>query len=55
MLSSKVFTKEEFAQCRQELAELHAEIKKRNQELGYPMDEIVPSFPENFTPHQKSN
>jgi uncharacterized protein YdhG (YjbR/CyaY superfamily) len=48
-----VFTEEEFAQCKQKLAELHAEIKERNQELGNPMNYILPSFPENFTPYKK--
>ena len=54
MLSSKVFTEEEFTQCRQKLAELHVEIKERGQELGYTMDNILPSFPEKFTPYKKS-
>ena len=53
MLSTRVFTEEEFAQCKQNLAELHAEIKERNQELGNPMNYILPSFPENFTPYKK--
>ena len=53
MLSSKVFTEEEFAQCRQKLAELHAEIKERSQELGYPMDHILPAFPDDFIRYKK--
>ena len=54
MLSTRVFTEEEFAQCKQKLAELHAEIKERNQEQGNPMNYSLPSFPENFTPYKKS-
>jgi len=55
MLSSKVFTEEEFAQCKQKLAELHAEIKDRSRGLGYSMDHILPAFPGDFTRHKKSN
>lgn len=48
MLSSKVFTEEEFTQCKQKLAELHAAIKEKGQEAGYSMENIFPSFPTAF-------
>jgi hypothetical protein len=45
MLSTKVFSEEEFTQCKQTLAELHAAIKEKAEELGYSMKNIFPSFP----------
>ena len=48
MLSSRVFTEEEFAQCRRRLAELHVEIKLKAAESGYPIEKVLPSFPEEF-------
>jgi hypothetical protein len=45
MLSSKVFTEEEFTQCKQKLAEIHAAIKAKGEAAGYPMNNIFPSFP----------
>ena len=47
MLSTKVFTGEEFAQCKQTLAELHAAIKEKAEQQGYSMKNIFPSFPRN--------
>ena len=46
MLSSKVFTEEEFTQCKQKLAEIHAAIKEKGMEAGYSMENIFPSFPD---------
>ena len=45
MLSSKVFTEEEFTQCKQKLAEIHAAIKEKGTQAGYSMENIYPSFP----------
>ena len=44
MLSSKVFTREEFAQCKQTLAELHAAIILKAEEEGCPVANIHPNF-----------
>ena len=46
MLLSKVFTEEEFTQCKQKLAEIHAAIKEKGTQAGYSMDNIFPSFPD---------
>ena len=46
MLASKVYTVDEFTHCRQKLAELHTQIKAKGEQLGYSMDRILPSFPE---------
>lgn len=48
MLSSKVFTEEEFTQCKQKLAEIHAAIKEKGIKAGYSMENIYPSFPNEF-------
>ena len=48
MLSSKVFTEEEFTQCKRRLAELHSQIKEKASELGYSMDKVLPAFPEDM-------
>jgi len=45
MLSSKVFTEEEFTHCKQKLAEIHAAIKEKGTKAGYSMENIYPSFP----------
>ena len=45
MLSTKVFSEEEFTQCKQILAELHAAIKQKSEEEGYSMEKVLPSFP----------
>ncbi len=45
MLSTKVFSEEEFTQCKQTLAELHAAIKEKAEEMGYSMKNIFPNFP----------
>ena len=45
MLSTRVFNEEEFTQCKQILAELHAAIKEKATEEGYSMDNIYPNFP----------
>ena len=45
MLSTRVFKEEEFTQCKQILAELHAAIKEKAREEGYSMDNIYPNFP----------
>jgi hypothetical protein len=50
MLSSKVFTEEEFTQCKQKIAEIHAAIKEIGQQAGYSMDNIFPSFPNDYPP-----
>ena len=47
MLSSGFFSVEEFTQCKQQLAEIHAAIKERSEKEGYPMKFILPNFPEN--------
>ena len=47
MLSTRVFSEEEFTQCKQTLAELHAAIKIKAELLGYSMKNIFPSFPHN--------
>ena len=48
MLSSKVFTEEEFTQCKQKLAEIHAAIKEKGTQAGYSMENIFPSYPDEF-------
>jgi len=48
MLSSKVFTEEEFTHCKQQLAEIHAAIKEKGTKAGYSMENIYPSFPSDF-------
>ena len=45
MLSTRVFSEEEFAQCKQTLAELHAAIKEKAAQDGYPMNNVFPNFP----------
>lgn len=50
MLSSKVFTEEEFTHCKQKIAEIHAAIKEKGQQAGYSMDNIFPSFPNEYPP-----
>jgi len=40
---------EEFTQCKQQLAEIHAAIKEKSKEEGFPMEYILPNFPENFS------
>ena len=47
MLSTRVFSEEEFTQCKQTLAELHAAIKEKAEQQGYSMKNIFPSFPRN--------
>jgi hypothetical protein len=47
MLSTRVFSEEEFTQCKQTLAELHAAIKEKAEALGYSMKNIFPSYPSN--------
>ena len=42
MLMSKVFTEEEFTQCKRRLAELHSQIKEKATEMGYPMEKVLP-------------
>ena len=46
MLSTRVFSEEEFTQCKQTLAELHAAIKDKAEEMGYSMKNIFPSYPD---------
>ena len=45
MLSTKVFTGEEFTQCKQTLAELHSAIIEKAEQEGCPVDNIFPDFP----------
>lgn len=45
MLSTRVFSEEEFAQCKDTLAELHAAIKVKAKLEGYNTDNIFPNFP----------
>ena len=47
MLSTRVFSEEEFTQCKQTLAELHSAIKIKAELLGYSMKNIFPSYPHN--------
>lgn len=47
MLSTRVFSEEEFAQCKRELAELHALIKEKAAEAGFPIINISPDFSNN--------
>ena len=47
MLSTRVFSEEEYTQCKQTLAELHAAIKKNAELQGFSMKNIFPSFPHN--------
>jgi hypothetical protein len=54
MLSTRVFNEEEFAQCKQTLAELHAAIKVKAQEEGYNTNNISPNFPDNEFRHRNS-
>ena len=54
MLSTKVFTEEEFTQCKQTLAELHAEVKEKAEQEGRPIKNIFPNFPDNISIYQKS-
>ena len=46
MLSSGFFSVEEFTQCKQRLAEIHAAIKENSKKEGYSMEYILPNFPE---------
>jgi len=55
ILSSGIFRVEEFTQCRQELAEIHAAIKERGKKEGAPMEYILPSFPNNFPKYRINN
>lgn len=52
MLSTKVFSEEEFAQCKLTLAELHAAIKEKAEQEGHPMNSVSPSFPDNKFTYQ---
>ena len=47
MLSTRVFSEEEFTQCKQTLAELHTAIKIKAELLGFSMKNIFPSYPHN--------
>lgn len=47
MLSTRVFSEEEFTQCKQALAELHAAIKSKAEAQGYSMKNVFPNFPGN--------
>ena len=47
MLSSRIFSVEDFTQCKQKLAEIHAAIKQKSIDEGLPMDNIMPNFPSN--------
>ena len=49
IVSSPVLRVEEFTQCKQQLAEIHAAIKEKSKEEGFPMEYILPNFPENFS------
>ena len=55
ILSSGIFRVEEFTQCRQQLAEIHAAIKERGRKEGDPMEYILPSFPKNFPRYRINN
>ena len=46
MLSSGFFSVEEFTQCKQQLAEIHAAIKENSKKEGYSIEFILPNFPE---------
>ena len=46
MLSTKVFSEEEFAQCKQTLAELHEAIKVKAAQEGFNTTNISPNFPD---------
>ena len=45
MLSTRVFSEEEFAHCKLTLAELHAAIKEKARLKGFNTDNIFPNFP----------
>lgn len=45
MLSTRVFSEEEFARCKHTLAELHAAIKEKAKLQGFNTDNIFPNFP----------
>ena len=47
LLATKVYTVEEFTQCKRTLAQLHSQIKEKGERLGYKMTSVSPSFPEN--------
>ena len=49
IVSSPVLRVEEFTQCKQQLAEIHAAIKEVSKKEGVPMENILPNFPENFS------
>ncbi|HLG38910.1 MAG TPA: hypothetical protein VI461_04540 [Chitinophagaceae bacterium] len=55
MLSSKVFTEEEFTQCKRVLAELHAAIMERAEQEGFPIKNIFPNFPDKTPFFKKQN
>ena len=46
MLSTRVFSEEEFARCTHTLAELHARIKEKAKLEGYNTDNIFPNIPD---------
>ena len=55
ILSSGIFRVEEFTQCRQQLAEIHAAIKEKGKKEGDPMEYILPSFPKKFPRYRINN
>ena len=46
MLTYSSHTVEEFAQCKQTLAELQQSIKQKLEQGGYLMNNIIPDFPD---------
>ena len=49
IVSSPVLRVEEFTQCKQQLAEIHAAIKEKSKEEGFPMEYILPNFPKELS------
>ena len=45
IVSSPILRVEEFTQCKQQLAEIHAAIKEKSREEGIRMEFILPNFP----------
>lgn len=50
MISNRVFSVEEFSQCKQTLAEIHTAIKEKSERNGKPFVNIMPNFPNRYSP-----
>ena len=49
ILSSSIFRVDEFTQCKQKLAEIHAAFKEKSEKEGRTMENILPNFLDNLT------